>query len=308
MSVPGLNAVHEICGVRLNDLSVFPRVRLRRIVGWNTRPEMQDFRDVPIGRAFRETPRRTQLASKALVYEGTIEAQDQDSLEEFIDELLGAFSSVQDEVHNVWPYAGGEGYFWQGRVSAFDPPEELPGSVHTITRGFQRPFTLGVRMTDARKSAWPELEVSAGDVPGLVPIPEGPGLIVPFNVGDVIPAQDSVGPLFPLPPDYDGQGIWLFNDGTAPADLVVFATADGAGTVDIRNASIGRRLRATPLGVSASVEVNFRNRTVISNGSAFTERIDAAATDWWDANVPGLRPGWNKITGATKVRYFHAYL
>src|SRR3954447_11985615 len=91
MAVPGLNGTHTWNDdVVLNDRTVWPRVKLNRIPGLHTLPELEDQRDLPVG-AMGEIPRPSLTRGKSLVYEGTVEARTQVELEAFRSDLLQAF-------------------------------------------------------------------------------------------------------------------------------------------------------------------------------------------------------------------------
>lgn len=309
-SVPGLNAVHVINGLRLNDKQnpdgspILPRIRLTKITGWNNRPEMEDRRDKMVGRPLREVFRRTQLDGKPITYEGIIETRDQVELESYLGEILSALSTVSDLTINVEDYYSSDVFFYHGRITALDHPEELPGS--RIRYPFSRSFTLGVYMADPRKYLLTPEVFETGIIPAEYA--PGDGIVLPFTPPVTFPAQNTQ----PASTNADPNTLLISNDGSAPTDPIFeFPTLTGTDLV-FRNESIGtRQLKFT--GISGSnAAIDFSSRTYTIGGVDYSRNLNFDGSDWWDPGIDGLKSGVNflrLISGATsmRVRFWHAY-
>jgi hypothetical protein len=315
-SVPGLNAVHVINGLRLNDkwdpdaneglgAPILPRIRVTKITGWNNRPEMEDRRDKLVGRPLRESFRRTQLEGKPITYEGIIEARNQVELESYQGEILAALSTVEELTINVEDYYSSDVFFYRGRITALDPPEEPPSS--RIRYPYSRTFTLGIYMADPRKYLLTPVVAETGVIPSdYLP---GQGILLPFTPPVTLPAQPQQAP---APTNTDPNTLTVENEGTAPTDPVFeFPTLTGASLI-FRNESIGTRQLAF-VGISGSLGVvDFDMRTYTIGGVDQVSRLDFSGSDWWDPGIDGLRAGTNflrLVSGATsmRVRFWHAF-
>jgi hypothetical protein len=311
-AVPGLNAVHVINGLRVNDkmdelgVPILPRMRVLKIDGWNNRANMESHRMVAVGRSMREIAQRTQLDGKPLVYSGVIEARNQPELEEYIGEVSAAFSSVDELVINVEDYYSDDIFFFRAGIEAFDPPEEPPGSMF-VRYPFSRTFTLGLYMNDPRKYFSLIQDVTTGALPpGYLP---GSGVLVPFIPPVTLPSADlTVAP----PTNSDPNTVIAHNDGSMPTDPIIEVSNISGSTVTFRNESIGtRQLSFSGLGNGSLLVVDFYNRTVLLDGVDKSAALNETASDWWDPGVPGLKPGDNflrLVSGGTslRARYYHA--
>jgi hypothetical protein len=285
MGVPGLNGIHTWNdGVALNDLSVWPRYRLLRIPGLHTRPEMEDTRDQPAGR-LGEIARRAILRGKNLVYEGVLEARNQDELEQARDALLAAFTTTTEGRMSITRADGSDPFFYTARCTALDPPEELPdaAALHRSTYGYERAFTLGLRLSDPRFYSDPA---------------KGPlqtGAVVP-QAGTPLPWRL---PVALIAPGAASGVVVVTNAGTAPADPVVEMHGP-ALTPAIVNDRLGLQVRlALSLAAGQFVRVDFRDRSLLLGGSEDVGALlDRDATTWWDdadLSQMGLQPGDNPL-------------
>jgi hypothetical protein len=279
-AVPGLNGTHRWNDlVTLNDVSVFPRVRLRRIPGLHTLPEREDVRDLPVGRD-GEIPRDSARRGKSVVYEGLVEAQNQTDLDDFRETLLEMFGDGTAEGRMVIaprsPFVGPT-YFYNAAVMALDIPEEHPASARRISYGFERPFTLGLRMSNARFYKEPaKTDTTAAITPSS-------GTSLPFIL-----------PVSLTPPDEASGTVIVENEGSAPTDFVVDLHGPSTNPF-FANDTIGKRIRLPfEIPVNNFVRIDFRQRSVLLNG---IDRVgyDREATTWWDRGSVGLRRGTNAL-------------
>lgn len=287
MSVPGLNGVHTWNGdVALND-TVWPHVRLSRIPGLHALPELEDQRDNPVG-MMGELPRRSLSRGKTVVYEGTLEARSQAELDDFRSSLMQAFM-VRDSRMVIAPKSGaGVNYFFDARVTALDIPEEYPdvSTLRSQTLGFQRAFTLGLRLSDPR---FYEIAVQ-GPFQTAVVVAQG-GLALPWVFPVAIPDPGSA-----------SGAVNIVNGGTAPTPPLVemWGPALNPGLVS-DTVNEGLRL-ALSLAAGQFVQVDFRNRTLLLNGNEdVSGQIDRDRSTWWDQDTVDNPAGL--IVGAQSLRY-----
>lgn len=324
-AVPGLNAVHIINGVRLNDktddsgVPILPRVRLLKIGGWNNRPNMTARRTQFIGRSMREGNLSTTLDGKPLVYDGIIEARNQDELEEYIALLQYALSPTNEQMIMVEPYYTDERYFYRGQIEAFDPPEELPSSMF-VRYPFSRSFTLGIYMLDPRKYSLSPVDMwSDGRLPALIEQSPSGGLVVPFIPPVTPPARTAELEANPYSApgytDTDSMLAIAVNPGSAPTEptLNVIRESDYSSVTDVRSETLNRRLYLN-VHQRTNVEINFYDRSIVdgNTGEDLGHLINDSNTDWWDPGVEGLRINDNHlrlILGGyrMRVRYYPAF-
>lgn len=310
-AVSGLNAVHVFGDtLRVNDLLSYPRVRLDRIPGWNTKPEVPDARDKAVGRPMREKARSTQADGKPLVYEGKIECQNQDQLEEYLDVISQVFSRNDEMVVWVYPYYRSEVFWYTARVTAFDPPEEYPDAraLGRHTAGYERSFLLGLRMGDPRKYSADLRVATDGPMPGTE-IPRAGGLTAPFTA-PITATSGAMGYLYP--PVTTVAGTIVVENGGAPSDeLILTVTNRATGPLDIVNDTNGGRLTTSSVSDDVIV-IDFRKRTITGKqGKDLTPYITIEST-WWDAGMNALNSGQNYIrnfnqNGRMQVSYWPAY-
>lgn len=282
MSIPGLNAAHQWRGlVWLNDKSSWPQVKLRRLPGFHTRPETQLQSDLPAGR-MGELPRRSFKSGKSIVYEGNLRARDQASLESFRSELLAAFGDDDVGQMVITPYdLPGPPRFFNARVSALDIPEELPPDANRESYGYERPFTLGLRLHDPRFYDYSEKEFSTA------PMILDAGTSLPWTLPVVIASSGT-----------SSGGMEVENEGTCPTPFEV----DLYGPVTnprLLNLTIDRQIAFKDLSIATGqfVRVNYFTGEILLNGTEDVSwRRDPLRTDWWDMDAPdGLVAGINEL-------------
>lgn len=288
MPVPGLAGIHQVGAVRLNDLSLWPRYRLLSIPGFKGLPDTEDARDLPAGQS-REIPRRTQRRGKTFTYQGTIEARSQPELDAGIDALIAACVSTDElrfDVTPILPPLPADPYtvgplvtvpptYFRARVLALDPNEAHPdGPVGQLaTRGYERPFALGVRMSDARFiEAASQTFASSG-------LASATGSVLPWVL-----------PVAIVAPGFASGSLSVPVGGSAPADPVVTLTGP-ATNPGIRSDTLNLELRMfMALDAGAFLTIDFEARTILLGGTEdVSYLIDRARTNWWDGDAPGLR-------------------
>lgn len=282
---------------------LWPRVLIDEIEGWRSRPDAEDNRDPAIGR-IGEIPRRGQLRGKSLTYKGRVEALSATELEGYADEFEAAFCHTETgrmvgTTHPLRPHQAA--VVFEAEPTGFDCPEELTYGPHHENRGFGRPFVLTLRMSDPRFYALDGVAIASGEAPvvafsaGGLALPQTP----PVSPPAIAPASL---PIYAAPPP---DTVYAFNAGKAPVDPLI--EVDGSSPV-LEALTLGKELVLTGAGAGTHV-VDFRRRTVTTNGQDRPDLPDLALSDWWDEAIHGLVPGLNEIRvagagpGAVRVRF-----
>lgn len=297
-TVPGLNGIHTWKGlVAINDLANWPRVKLINISGLQTLPELSDSRDMPAGRA-GEIPRRSLRRGKSLVYSGRLEARSQAELDDFRFQLMSAFGDSTDEGRmDITPMTGftNPAMYYTARVMALDIPEEQPekAALKRRTFGYERGFTLGVRLSDAR---FYEAATKNSVTAALLPVG---GLPLPWTLPVSIPA-----------PGASSGAAVCTNDGNAPTEFVADMYGPGQD-MGLINSTLGVAvwLKNLQLGATDFVRIDSKQRTLKLNGIADVRyALDRDRTSWWDGDTPGLAKGINnlQIQGLNVIDPAHA--
>lgn len=293
MPVPGMSGVHEIAtsGVRLGDLTVWPRYRLTGLPGFKSLGDLEDARDLPAGRG-REIPRQALRRGKAFTYQGVIEARSQPELDAGIDALVAACVPTDEQrfavtsklpalprdptlpVSDTNPAVTVPATWFMGRVTALDPPEQHPDPValRSDTYGYERTFALGVRMSVARFYAeTPSIVQTAG-------ITNIGGTPLPWTLPVTIEAPGAA-----------SGAATLTVGGTAPADPIVdlYGPSTNPG---VRSDTLDREVRFTlSLADGQFLRIDFRDRSALLDGTEDVGYLlDYELTDWWDGDTPGL--------------------
>jgi hypothetical protein len=155
----GLEGRHEWNGqVTLNRRQddagerVYPCYKLDRISGLHSLGDSEDVRELAVGRR-GEVPRRSFRRGKTVTYEGMIQALSLAELRQATTLLAAAFDDQMAEKQMVVTphpdYATGSRFFY-ARALGLEIPDEQALSAQRMTRGYERPFALSVRMSDAR--------------------------------------------------------------------------------------------------------------------------------------------------------------
>jgi hypothetical protein len=260
VGIAGLEAVHTWDGVlALNDrLNGFPRYKLHQIGGLYSKAEFEDRRQPAVGR-IGEIPLLSFLRGKTLTYEGTMEAQTLDDLRALQGSLGGAFAPVDERemVVTVDPRIGSAVYSYWARCISLDGTEAQEATPNRMTRGFERPFAIGLRMSDPRF----------------------------YDVNEVAT---------PLEPN---DSATIDNEGNAPTDPVLQLTGPftTAGVANNAVGSL-LRFNAVAAGHFLTVDFASRQILLDGETDARAVlRLDIDA-DWWDSGVAGLLPGENVVS------------
>lgn len=305
MAVPGVEGRHTWAGLlTLNDLSVWPRFKLRPpITGLRDRGDfdLSAATDIPVGR-MGEIARRGYRRGKTVVYEGDVQGRTLTEVQEGVDDLLEAFDTDEEEemVSAQHPSYGSTAYTWRARCADCQVLEAPASPRRAQTAGHERPFLIALRMSDARFYATAEqLAITAA-------LATTSGLAPPFVPPVVIPSSAAAG------------AVTVTTNGRTDTD----PTIDLYGPVTnpaIENTTLDKQVRLIAgIAQGQFVRLDFAKRAVKINGTDEASGfLDRAASDWWDAGVPGLRKGANTLryTGDTiadpavaEVRWHDAFL
>lgn len=141
---PGVEEVHTLNGLAINDLTVEPRIRLTRITGLHSLPDADDVRANRTARD-GEIALPGGLRGKTIVYEGIVQARSLVGMRQKARALRAA-ARVRSSEQRMWL---GPDFFMDGRIIAFDADDEQTTGP-TSVRPWQRPFTLSMRLSDPR--------------------------------------------------------------------------------------------------------------------------------------------------------------
>jgi hypothetical protein len=292
MGVPGLEATHTWNnGVVLNNRGTSPATRpdpcykLDRIGGLKSLADPEDQRDAGTGRA-GEIERLSVRRGKTLTYEGMIQSRSLAGLRTAESTMTAAFYEMAAGVMLMQPLPGAAWPTRQfhARCLTLDIPDEQVVPYTRWSRGYERPFALGLRMSDARfYDPTTNLALQTAAITQLS------GLAPPFT------------PPFTLTAPAAGAGSVTFdNPGTAPVDPVIDIYGPVTNPI-IENTSMGKDLRFSASGgliipAGQFLRVDFVSRRVLLQGTTdYRAKLDLITSSWWDPNVWGLAAGSNTI-------------
>lgn len=284
--IPELEGIHVWDGgvITLNDLSAWPRYRVRELDGFGSTPDFAPEADDAIGR-LGEVPRRGDRAGKTVTYLGEVEALTLLSLAEARAALIAAFATTDEKRMDVELPSGWAGAAIEERYFFARPldctVEGIQGSPRNASRGRNRVFSLALRMSDPRFYHPTEIDVN-DDVASAMG-----GVGVPFT-----PGGSGGGP------DAEGFEIITDNPGNAPDTPGIVRMRGPLVNPVISNETQGVFLRFKGLEIDAdnSVSVDFRRRRAYrtESGNNVRHTLDPAST-WWDRDTPCFVPGNNTI-------------
>lgn len=271
--VLGLEGLHDMGGgVILNDRAsgTFPRYVLDRISGLHDRADSADEREDVQGHS-GEIPRPSPPRGKTVVYEGRVQGRTLPELRVASQKLRWALSDTNNELPRVTrpPAArGGVEWLWFARSLACTVDDEQTRRDTAVPYPWQRTFMVSLRMGEA-KFAY------GGD----------PESIASGN----------------------GVGQVVHNDGNAPADpvITVWGPLVNPVTVERYGGSDGDRalvfdnaLALAAINAGKALVLTFgRQPTAVCPqipGADFAPAI-TFASNWWDDQVDGLKPGDNNV-------------
>lgn len=268
----------------LNRREQWPHYHVRRIPGLNRGGDFDAQADSATQRT-GEVPREGERAGKTMSYEGTIKARSMLSLRQAISNFEAVFYDTGEGTfaHNPHPdYPGSDlpTRTFHARVLEAAVEDEQAADPHRETFGYERGFTLSVRLSDPRYYHPDETEDSSST------LIEVGGTSPPITPGDALE-----------PPDTEGIEVATTNAGTAPVDAVLLIEGPMRNPI-VSNETTGHFLRFRDLILNAGefVEIDFHARTCRRPGVGANVRhkLDPTST-WWDRGVSCLRPGLNTL-------------
>lgn len=264
----------------LNDLAAFPQVKVRKIQGLGSLPEVDTNVDQPSTR-MGEIPRAVYSRGKTLVYDLEIRADGLRGLRQMDFALKRAFSerSLLGRMEGI-PHPNfdpGDHYYYDARVTAFDGDEDWSDA--SKLRHPRGPWivgrTLALRLLDPR-AYWTALQATGGKADGATH--------VCTNLGNA-----PTDPIFTIAVAL-GDDIVLTNaDIVTPAGPVALTFAD--------------------MPAAGSLVVDMKERTALLDGDDVSGHFVSASSTWWDELVASMRVGTNGITvtgGAWSATWRHA--
>jgi len=267
----GLEGIHIWnAAITLNSLESFPRYKLTGITGLFDLPDAESNAFIPVAKPF-EMPTPSMVRGKTIVYEGVMEASNQQSLAQMRTNLRAAFQNrTVEQQMIISPHAdyGAISWAYRARVLACSVEETLDDRSLTETRNpYKRNFTVTVRMmSDARYYRVGATQSISGD---------------------------------------SGETVTFTNSGNAPVDpvFVIDGSIDGDLVIERTGNPDARRLELNDLSIGSGNElvINFATRRIYrtSDGIDRDGKLNFADSNWWDEDIWGLMPGNTsvKVTG-----------
>jgi hypothetical protein len=253
--IVGVEGIHEWeTGLVLNDRAAMPHYRIEKIGGLRSAPDFSPTADPALGRT-GEVPRLADRLGKTITYEGLIVATKLNDLEAANAALVAAFSGTTERKMTAGPHPGYAGPALQTREFYARPldaggDESQDATPWRKSRGFERPFTLSLRLSDPRFYN-PVADDVTATVVSAVDVSDALGL--PF-----VPGSDL------SPPSGDQISLTVHNDGTVDTDPIIRINGP-CSNPSVTNRTTGKFLR-------------FRDITVDS-GDAIPPRLPRAPGD-----------------------------
>lgn len=247
------------------NLKSDPWIRVTKITGLHSLPDVQDLRQQHAARR-GEVVLPSYPRGKTLVYEGKVLALTLDSLRQTSTFMRKAFA--ERNVEGYMNLGGDVAWSYGARVMELEQDDEQLTGENSVWP-YQRPFTLGLRMSDARFYISSPSGVSAAS----------------------------------------GVAATATNLGNTDTDPTITVNGVPAlGTVTMTNSTLGKSLQFANLP-AGTLTVGFKKRTATVGGVDVTGLMVEASSSWWDEGVPGLRSGGNSIQvsgGSWTVAWNHA--
>jgi hypothetical protein len=294
--IVGVEGIHTWeTGLVLNDrLSGYPYYRVERIPGLRSAPDVNPQADPTPGRT-GEKPRLTDRLGKTITYEGLVVARNIIDLERAYAELVAAFSGTIEmrmvaSPHPDYPGGSGSGDLpplptreFYARPLDAGGDEEQTAPAQSTSLGYERPFSLSLRLSDPRFYN-PDTKDYTSDVVGAVDMDDALGF--PFVPGDSL-----------SPPTADAINVVIHNDGTVDTDPIIRINGPCTNpSVSNRLTNEFLRFRNISVDDGDAIHLDFHERraTLANDDLNVRKRIDPAST-WWDRGVVGLVPGEQAI-------------
>jgi hypothetical protein len=286
--IVGVEGIHEWeTGLVLNDRAAMPHYRIEKIGGLRSAPDFSPTADPALGRT-GEVPRLADRLGKTITYEGLIVATKLNDLEAANAALVAAFSGTTERKMTAGPHPGYAGPALQTREFYARPldaggDESQDATPWRKSRGFERPFSLSLRLSDPRFYN-PVADDVTATVVSAVDVSDALGL--PF-----VPGSDL------SPPSGDQISLTVHNDGTVDTDPIIRINGP-CSNPSVTNRTTGKFLRFRNITVDSgdAIHLDFHERraTKANDDNNIRHKIDPAST-WWDRGVVGLQPGANTV-------------
>lgn len=284
--IPGVEGIHTWQnGLVLNDRSDGPPFyRVRRVNGLASSGDFDPEVDPAFGRP-GEVPRIGDRGGRTLSYEGEVVASDLVEMRQMIGDLVAAFSVVDEQRMDVVKhpdYPGDlEPRFFHARPVEVSIDDEQATNPWRVSRGYERAYTITLRLSDPRVYAPGEEDIEAS------------------GIGVVEGTHTPVTPPFTLVgPSNNGITLDVENEGNAPTDAEFYLYGPCRNPVlSLVGAEPDRFLRFRDLVIddTGHVKIDFRRRRAVrGNGDNVRHTLDPAST-WWDRNVTCLDPGSSTV-------------
>lgn len=293
--LPGIEARHSwqpasgpafpLGGVDPSARATWPNYRVSKIDGRHAKPDSDDKRDLRTG-GIGEVARRTLLRGKTEAWQGVVRGRTLLELRQGVGALQAALAENEEGTMTILApasYVGMPDFTYTARVIQCSAPDEQTfGPDRRETGGWERAFTLGLRLSDPR---YYETTLRTAQ---SSPLLSSQGVSLPVSVPFAIP-----GPA--VPPG----SLVASNGGTAPADptLDLYGPWADPGVVnDTVGAALIFKEGSLTINDGQVLSLDFRTRQITLGGQPVSrDRIDWDLSNWWDAGVPGLAPGDNRL-------------
>ncbi len=284
--VLGVEAVHTWeTGLVLNDRSTYPQYRVRRVSGLHSTPDFEPISDNATGRT-GEIARFQTRRGKTISYEGEILAESLADLRDATGELIAAFSSTDELRMDIEPHPDYSGSDLPARFYTARPldvgveDDQTETSPFRWTRGYERPFSVSLRMSDPR-FYYPDITEETDDV--LAAIDAEGDIVVPDGETD--------------PADTQGLSVTIDNEGNFETECRIIIEGRIWNPV-VTNVTTGKFLAFTNQDLDAGddITIDTRRRRAMrgSDNKNIRYKIVPEST-WWDRGEPALVPGPNQI-------------
>jgi hypothetical protein len=285
-----LEAQHtwEHGGFVMNNLAAYPQIKLEEIPGLISTGDFDP-------EAFPATGRRGEVAvradreGKTVSYLGRMIGRDRDELAAIRSAWISAFDTTDEWRMLVTGRPGGpeieHRYFYARPLAASAESRQEHGPNRTRSRGWERPASVDLRLSDPRyyhadENGDPVVVTQTDDT-----LAEMSGLAVPFTP----PGQMASG---------EGFQIAVANAGQADTDGVFTLTGPWRNPL-LSNETLGYFLKFKDLDLDTDEQliVDFKaRRAQRANGANMNMKIRPGST-WWDPNVVCFASGAQTIRG-----------
>jgi hypothetical protein len=263
----GVEGIHTFRSFVMNDLTDDPRVKVDRVLGLRSIPELTSSQDKATGR-MGMIARRSDRVGKIVTYEGMLQATNLADLLTISDDMAAAFMTTDEHEMEVAPHSEDPNVatlptrtYW-GRPASCDISAEYAATIRNYKKGWETVFSLILELSDPRLYH-PTLHT----------------------------LTDAVGPL----------SIAATNAGNCDTEAII--TVNGANIEDLTltNTSFANPKTLLLDGMVAGDNVDQividskRRRIRKGSGANLMEFYDPTST-WWDLGQDFLQAGANVVT------------